>query len=236
MFSTMNKILFFFISLTLLLSSCIELIDDLTIHNDGSGTFKYTINLSASKIKVNSILALDSLDGKKVPSMAEIKAKANSFAANLKTQSGISNVTMSINDADLIIKLSFDFNSIPNFQSGLKAAILSIRDSKQSDDSNQSNELNQNWISWDGKILKRNIPLMSLTISEQLKETDLDLLKTGSYTTICRFDRAIEKAEKSTTKINPSRTASMLKVNTYDLQKNYSLIDNCIYLTPLKNK
>ena len=226
----MNKILFFFISLPLLFSSCIELIDDLTIHNDGSGTFKYTINLSASKIKVNSILALDSLDGKKVPSMAEIKAKANSFAANLKTQLGISNVTMSINDADLIIKLSFDFNSIPNFQSGLKAAILSIRDSKQSD------ELNQNWISWDGKILKRNIPLMSLTISEQLKETDLDLLKTGSYTTICRFDRAIEKAEKSTTKINPSRTASMLKVNTYDLQKNYSLIDNCIYLTPLKNK
>ena len=226
----MNKILLFFISLPLLFSSCIELIDDLTIHNDGSGTFKYTINLSASKIKVNSILALDSLDGKKVPSMAEIKAKVNSFAANLKTQLGISNVTMSINDADLIIKLSFDFNSIPNFQSGLKAAILSIRDSKQSD------ELNQNWISWDGKILKRNIPLMSLTISEQLKETDLDLLKTGSYTTICRFDRAIEKAEKSTTKINPSRTASMLKVNTYDLQKNYSLIDNCIYLTPLKNK
>lgn len=77
---------------------------------------------------------------------------------------------------------------------------------------------------------------MSLTISEQLKETDLDLLKTGSYTTICRFDRAIDKVEQSNTKINPTRTAAMLKVNTYDLQKNNSLLDNCIYLTPLKNK
>jgi hypothetical protein len=226
----MNKLLFFFISLPLLFSSCIELIDDLTVHNDGSGTFKYTLNLSASKIKVNSILALDSLDGKKVPSMAEIKAKANSFAANLKTQSGITNVTMSINDADLIIKLSFDFNSILNFKNGLEAAVASIRDSKQGE------ELNHNWISWDGKTLKRNSPLMSLTISEQLKETDLDLLKTGSYTTISRFDRAIDKVEQSNTKINPSRTAAMLKVNTYDLQKNNSLLDNCIYLTPLKNK
>ena len=225
----MNKIIFFSISLLLLLPSCIEIIDDLTIHNDGSGTFKYTINLSASKIKVNSILALDSLDGKKVPSMAEIKAKANGFAANLKSQPGISNVTMSINDVDLIIKLSFDFNSVLNFKNGLKAAIISIGNSKQVD------ELNQNWLSWDGKVLKRDIPLLSLTISEQLKETDLDLLKTGSYTSICRFDRAIDKVERANTKINPNRTAAMLKVNTYDLQKNNSLLDNCIYLTPLKN-
>ena len=51
--------------------------DELTIHDDGSGTLKYAINLSSSRVKVNSILALDSLDGKKVPSIDEIKAKNN---------------------------------------------------------------------------------------------------------------------------------------------------------------
>ena len=49
--------------------------DELTIHDDGSGTLKYAINLSSSRVKVNSILALDSLDGKKVPSIEEIKTK-----------------------------------------------------------------------------------------------------------------------------------------------------------------
>ena len=78
----MNKLFLFCLSLILLLSSCIELIDDLTIHNDGSGTFKYTMNLSSSKIKVNSILALDSINGKKVLSKAEIKSKINLFAIN----------------------------------------------------------------------------------------------------------------------------------------------------------
>lgn len=226
----MARVSTFFLLVFFLLSSCIELIDDLTIHNDGSGTFKYIINLSSSKIKVNSILALDSIDGKKVPSMGEIKSKINNFAATLKGQEGISNVELTINDVDLIIKLSFDFKSISNFQNGLKVAIIASSNTKNSE------ELNQNWLSWDGKILKRNIPLLSLTISDQLKETDLDLLKSGSYTSINRFDRPIEKVEKMNSKINPSRTASMLKVNTYDLQKNYSLIDNCIYLTPLKNK
>ena len=69
-----------------------------------------------------------------------------------------------------------------------------------------------------------------------VKELDIDLLKTGNYTSINRFDRPIVKAEKVGAKINPSRTACMLKVNTYDLHKNYSLIDNCIYLSPIKNK
>ena len=63
----------FFILITL--SSCIEIIDDISFNEDGSGTFKYNINLSSSKVKINSALALDSIDGKKVPSRLEIEAK-----------------------------------------------------------------------------------------------------------------------------------------------------------------
>ena len=51
-----------FLVVLFMLSSCVEIIDDLTFKSDGSGTFKYTLNLSASKVKVNSVLALDSLD------------------------------------------------------------------------------------------------------------------------------------------------------------------------------
>jgi hypothetical protein len=226
----MKKLILFSTLLLVLLSSCIELIDDLTIHNDGSGTFKYILNLSASKIKVNSILALDSIDGKKVPSLNEISEKLNNFALHLKTQPGITNVSMIIKEDDLIVKFSCDFASINDLHNALRAAILYINSGKE------IKELNQNWLSWDGKILKRNIPLLSLTISEELKETELDLLKTGSYTSINHFDRPIDHAEKPETKLNPSKTASMLKVNTFDLQNNYSLIENTIYLTPIKNK
>ena len=135
-----------------------------------------------------------------------------------------------INEEDLIVKFSCDFASINEFHNALRAAILFMNNGKE------IKELNQNWLSWDGKILKRNIPLLSLTISEELKETELDLLKTGSYTSINRFDRPIDHVEKPETKLNPSKTASMLKVNTFDLQNNYSLIENTIYLTPIKNK
>jgi hypothetical protein len=139
----MKKLILFSTLLLLLLSSCIELIDDLTIHNDGSGTFKYILNLSASKIKVNSILALDSVDGKKVPSLNEITEKLNSFALNLKTQPGITNVSMLIKEEDLIVKFSCDFASINELHNALKAAILFINNGKE------IKELNQNCLSWD---------------------------------------------------------------------------------------
>ena len=61
--------------LLFIMPSCIEILDDIKFNIDGSGTFKYTVNLSSSQVKLNSILALDSLDGKKVPSLPEIQEK-----------------------------------------------------------------------------------------------------------------------------------------------------------------
>ena len=78
--------------------------DELTIHDDGSGTFKYAINLSSSRVKVNSILALDSLDGEKVPNIDEIKAKVLLFKKTLALQNGISGVSVLENYTDFIFK------------------------------------------------------------------------------------------------------------------------------------
>ena len=64
-----------FLCVFFVISSCIEILDDITFNLDGSGTFKYTLNLSSSQVKINSILALDSLDGNKVPSLEEIQQK-----------------------------------------------------------------------------------------------------------------------------------------------------------------
>ena len=67
--------IFFLGLISLFITSCVDIFDDITIHADGSGTYKYTINMSASKVKINSILALDSLDDHRVPKIPEIKEK-----------------------------------------------------------------------------------------------------------------------------------------------------------------
>lgn len=225
----LNKIIFPIILLSLL-SSCIELIDDITIHNDGTGTFKYAINLSSSRLKVNSILALDSLDGKKVPSMGEINTKINAFTVALKSQNGLSNVRSEFDEANLILKLFIDFKTVGQLEQGIKNSIIAVSKEKS------SYELNDSWIEWDGKTLKRSVPLTAFKRGNELTSTDVDLLKTGTYTSISRFDRVIDHSENANAKLNPSKLACMLKINTFDLRNNNKLIENCITLIPLKNK
>ena len=87
-------------------TSCIEIIDDLLIHDDGSGILKYTLNLSSSKVKVNSYLALDSVQGQRVPKIPEIKEKVAAFKKHLSSQKGITNVIIEENYTDFIFKFS----------------------------------------------------------------------------------------------------------------------------------
>lgn len=214
------------IALLFLFSSCIEIWDDLTLNNDGSGTLRYKINLSESKIKVNSILALDSLDGKAVPSKAQISQKINEFVRILDAQVGISNVLIEENYTDYIFKFSCDFTSIRNLQDGIKLSIAQISNDKW------SSSAEQYWLSWDGNTLVRSIPTY---VSQQIKNYKLEdeqLLKQGIYTSIARFERPVLRHENKLGTLSKNQQAVMVRTNTFDLKYNQHLLDNTIVLTP----
>lgn len=212
----------------LLFTSCIEIYDDITIKSDGTGTFKYNINLSSSKVKVNSILALDSLDGKKVPSIKDIQAKINTYSQKLSEKEGISNVKIESNFTDFIVKFQCDFKSIDALQKAIKEVIIDESGTKD------SKEIDHNWLDWDGAKLVRSIPNITTQYTEKLKAEDSELLKNGSYVSISRFDRNVEKFDNSNAQLSANKMAVMLRANAYSLTQNTSLLENTIYLTNQK--
>ncbi len=205
-------------------SSCIEILDDLTLNNDGSGTFKYSINLSSSKVKVNSLLALDSLDGKKVPSIDDISLKIKEVVSQLKESNGISNVQMESNYTDFIFKIQFDFSSLKNLQE----AVVSIVKSESK--GTNYKEIESRWLTFDDDKLVRSIPQITIEKANQFKKEDADLLRLGSYTSITRFERDVVSFENSDAKQAKNNRAVMLRANAYSLTQNPSLLDNTIYL------
>lgn len=222
----MRKIHLLLLVLPLFLTSCIEIIDDLTLNADGSGTFKYTINLSSSKVKVNTILKLDSLNGKKVMKLPDIKAKINQFKLNLASQPGISNVKIDMNDTEFLVKLSCDFSDINKLQDAIKNSLASIDSGVKS-----SSDFSFNWISWNGSKFERSIPEFSQKQVTDLKQEDLELLKTGNYTLISRFSKTVEKCDNPNSVISKSKTAVLIKANAYSLTKNSKILENTIYLS-----
>ena len=200
--------------------------DELTIHDDGSGTLKYAINLSSSRVKVNSILALDSLDGKKVPSIDEIKTKVSLFKKTLSLQNGISNISISENYVDFIFKFECDFTSIDLLQEGLRKTFSITLNDKSILASDFS------WLFWDSKVLERSVPSIATNKLYGITENDLSLLKTGTYTSITRFDRGVERFENPLSKLSKDKKALMLRTDTYSLKEKHSLLENTIYLIP----
>ncbi len=225
----MPKFIPFIFLLLIGLSSCIEIIDDLSLKSDGSGTFKYTVNLSSSKIKVNSILALDSIDGKKVPSIDDIKQKIDQFVKTLDAQNGISNVKVEENYTDFIFKFQCDFTSVSTLQEGLKQSIVILTKEKSIP------QLEHNWLTWEENKLVRSIPEITGKKINEIEEADIELLKKGTYTSITRFDKTVEKFENKAAQLSKSKMAVMVKTDTYRLKENQDILENTIYLTTSKN-
>jgi hypothetical protein len=222
------KKLFFLLFLPLIFTSCIEIIDDISINSDGSGNFKYVVNLSDSKLKVNSILALDSLDGKKVPSIEEIKNIVAEYQDKLEQKEGISNVKVETDYVNFILKFQCDFKSVNDLQNAIKEIAIE-KDRKQ-----ELKEMQENWLSWDGSKLIRSVPTLTTETTQKLKKEEADALKMGTYTSITRFDRLIDKVENPKATLSKSNLACMIKTNPHALIQNLSILENTIYLTNTK--
>lgn len=210
------------------LGSCVEIIDDLSVKSDGSGTFKYTVNLSSSKVKINSLLALDSLDGKKVPSISEIREKIDHYKNRLEKKEGLSNIKVDANFTDFILKFQCDFNDIQDLQKAVREIVA--EDNKDWD----VKESDQHWLTWDGSKLTRSIPPLPEKASNRIKKEDAESLKKGNYISITRFDRPIEKFENPLGQLSANKLAVMIKTNPYSLSQNTELLENTIYLSGIK--
>jgi hypothetical protein len=220
------KYLFSFLAFGLLFSftSCIEIIDDLSINEDGSGTFKYTVNISSSKVKLNSYIALDSLDGKRVPSLDEIKGYVDEVVTSLKRQEGISNLTIESNYSDFIFKLKLDFNSVQDLQAAIKAV------AQENSKKRYLEELNHSWLSYKSESLVRSIPKMNIARAQNLSAEEIKLLKEGSYTSITRFANEVTRFDNSNAILAKNKKAVMVRTDTYSLSQKTQLLDNTIYL------
>lgn len=210
------------IGLVLLMSSCLDIFDEIILHTDGSGTYKYTVNLSASKVKINSILALDSLNGKRVPKLQEIKDKIALYQSKLEEKEGVSNVKVDANYNDFVFKISCDFVSVNALQTAIREVI--VEESNEKDPA-----LNENWLTWDGQKLIRSIPDLQAPL-HKLKPEDQELLKNGKYIVVSRFDTPVEKCDNASAQISPTKTAVMVKSTPYAIALNPAVLKNTITL------
>lgn len=61
--------------IAVLLTGCSEIVEKVDLKDDGAGMFQFTVSMSKSKTKIASILKMKTINGRPVPTKAEIIQK-----------------------------------------------------------------------------------------------------------------------------------------------------------------
>lgn len=213
-------------SLIISLTGCFELIEDTKLNNDGSGTYKITLNFSASQTRINALMALDSIEGKKVPSEAQLKTEISDLANRLNQQDGISKASASLSTDEWILKFSCDFESLESLQKG-----IDLSTKKWQNKNNQPITSLFN-IQFDENSYSREIkkPFPEKWKEKVSDDEDYAKLKEGKCVFIQRFEKPILETTNSQIKIAKNQTACMLMLTPHEIINQPSLLNYSIQL------
>ncbi len=218
----MKKIFFLiFIGSTFLLQSCFEIIEQVYLKNDGSGNFVLTLNLSKSKTKLNSISKMKTVNGRPVPSQQEIKDKLTKIEQTIAKTSGISNVKTTLNFDNYIATISCNFNNVTQLNSAVKN-IYAVENSKLKNvpDVYGFNTANKTFSRYNKFQVKGEY--------NKLSNADKEIFATANFTAIYKFENEVIATSNKTTKVAPSKKATMLKQNILDIITEKKSIENTI--------
>ncbi len=207
------------------LCSCFQVIEEVNVQENGSGTASLTLNLSASKAKVASLMLLDSAGGYKVPSRQKIQQEIGEVVAYLKKTKGISNVQKKIDFENFIASVSFSFEHISNInnlnQTVLKKLKVNVISNSSYSYEPESGIFQRNYTYAKEAILQYN----------KLKPEARNVFKEASYTSIYRFGKPIASYSNTLGKLSKSKKAIMLNTSVMGLINGKTNISNTIVLT-----
>ena len=206
--------------ITLTMASCFEIIEDINVHKNGSGTYKFIVNLSQSKNQIDKILTQDSILHFKVPTTAMADAKIAEVKNKLQLVDGISNVVITQDHTNYIYHLSCTFQKVAS----LNAAMLSIwktYDKKAPD--------TFSLYSYENGILKRNTNTSEFEhITKNAGTQEMEILQKANYTVICRFDTTIIVSNSMNYSLSPSKKATLYKKDVWSTFVDKGISNNII--------
>ena len=212
-----------FVASMVFLCSCFQVVEEVTVKNDGSGEMQLTVNFSQSRSKLASIMLMDSVNGHKIPSEKDIRDFMDETVAYLKKSKGISNVKKTLDLKNYIATVTFNFKDLADIN-GLTKKLLEKEKGKAPVNSYMFEKASSQV-----KRIYQYSPAMKKEY-DKLKPKDRELFKTAGFTSIFRFDKTIASSSNKAAKISPSGKSIMIKTTALGLIFGSANISNSIQL------
>ena len=201
--------------------SCFEIVEQINLKNDGSGTFKYTLNFNQSASHIKSILLLDEVEGYTVPTLYTIKTKFNTLGQKTTAVKGITEVKTESNFNDYIFTFSCHFDKIEQ----MNAVIDSLRKkTKLAQPSNYYGYSKTN------KVFTRTGDDLLKTYYDKLPDKQKAIFNGATFTSVCRFEGEIIKQTHPNTLVSANKKAILHKTDVISVIRNGKILNKKVYL------
>jgi hypothetical protein len=205
-------------------SSCFEIVEQVFLKADGSGTFQFVLNMSKSKTKLNSISKMKTINGHDVPSKWEVDNKLQQIEKAMNKTVGVSAAKSTMDYDNYIVTINCNFAKLSQLNAALKNAskidggnVIGI-DKTYSYDAATKTFARQNKFP-----LKENY--------KKVSNADKEIFATAGYTSIFKFENTISESSNKDATISPSKKAIMLKQTALDVITEKKSIENKIKLS-----
>ena len=210
-------------TLSLGMSSCFEIIEEINLNKDGSGSVLYTLNLSQSKAKITQVMKLDTINGFKVPSEQEIKDSITTYFNMANTMSGVSNVKKTENFEEMIFSFACDFQDVESLNKMAKSM------GKKTPNDPNINKKHYQYLP-DGKTFSRSGDYSIKKEFDKLRSIDKAVFDNVNYTSIFRSETTIKSTENSNSIMAPTRKAVMIRIPILEILNERKNLSNTIIL------
>lgn len=199
-------LLFIGVFISMSLSSCFDIVEEINMKSDGSGAIVGTLNMSKSRTKVSSLMKLDKIDGFKIPNQAEIRKQVTTLVQLLKNTKGISNVKYKLDFTNYIASISCDFQDVNALNAYTATLAKHFKSNLNTYSSYSYNSSNKTFV----RSYKHN-PEAKKEF-DKLKPENQKSFDQAFYTSIYRFQQAVLKQSNASGKVSTNKQAVMIKV------------------------
>ncbi len=212
------------IVLILSLTSCFEVVERITLRDNGSGSATFTLNMSKSRTKLKSVMKMETVNGKKVPSKLEIQNKVKRVETVVRSVPGISNVKTNLDFENFIGEFSCNFTDVAQLNEVVKAI--------QSEGLIKKGLSTRNYYySKEKKEFKRIHEVDLKSMYEKMSVADKKVLEGANYTSVIKFDQPVESYSNQSAKLSKSKKGMLLKSTVLDIINRKKSIENTIKIT-----
>jgi len=206
------------------LSGCFEIVEDVRLNADGSGTITYIVNMSQSRVKLNSIMLLDSVNGYPVPSEGEIRREIKKFRDGLSQHQGVTFVGETIDMDDYVFRLTFSFTELADLDEAMRDMGPYYNPALA--------KSNERHFEWKGSTFHRHYDFRKTPEMERLMKKEGEALEGANFVGIYRFATPISTFTNPFAKKSKDGTSVMIRMPIKDILSEEKSIRNQITLEP----